>query len=151
MKTDWLWFGIWSLALLPACKGDDALLLPFAELCSARAENICSVRVPPCCAEDARAPDCIELETAACEKQRKQIAGVEGDLDYHASRASEKVDAELIELEQCQPPRPLPSFFEGALEEGAACKRDTQCVTGACGAESGVCESAADVALCPGE
>lgn len=148
MDQVWLAAG---LALLIGCKDDEGALLPFDQFCRVRAENICSVRVPPCCAEDDRAPDCIERETDACETQRERIAGLESELDYHASNASQKVDAELSELEQCQAPRPLPSFFEGALEEGDACKRATQCASGACGAESGVCEPAPEISLCSGE
>jgi hypothetical protein len=144
-------YAYWLCAslVLAACKHDE-FILGFDQLCPLRAEDICSARAA-CCAEEALAPDCVAQETQVCEAQRQKIAGVEAQLQYDSRTASDKLDEEQAALLECGAPLPVPSFFEGAAALDEPCTRDTQCASGRCGDESGVCESADEVTLCPAE
>jgi hypothetical protein len=142
-------FWLCGCVALAACK-DDEFILGFDQLCPLRAESICSARAS-CCDEAAVAPDCVEQETNACSAERDRIAGLEAELTYDSSAASFTLDDEQSALTQCGAPFPLPSFFEGARALDEPCTRDTHCASGHCGTESGVCESAEEVTLCPAE
>lgn len=149
-RSYWLCIAVLGFGLA-SCSNDDQLFLGFDQLCALRAENICGARATSCCSEASVPPDCVEQETAACDAERERIAGLEPELTFHGQHASDKVDAENSGLSQCEAPWPLTQFFDGALAEGEACRRDTQCESGHCGSASGACESAEEVSLCPAE
>jgi hypothetical protein len=125
----------WPLLLVTGCD-DDPAFQPLSMLCNDLAEDICDARAGGCC-EEANPAACIDATRAQCQLQLDALTAE--PLRYDAIEAAAKRRALRPQLDRCDAPPPLASFFTGGLPDGAACERDAQCSGGACPPDTGLC------------
>jgi hypothetical protein len=135
------------LAGLLACKDEEDAFLPPNQLCPRLAEDICGARAL-CGCEQTR-EECEENERKQCEPLRHAFEE-EDALHYHTVLAEKTRSAQASALvDACSPPLPLGHFYQGTLDDGADCERDTQCTSAYCDPATQLCASPEPVELCP--
>lgn len=135
------------LAGLSGCKDDAEPFLPLPQLCARLAEDVCGTR-ELCGCEQSR-DDCDRSERAACTPLRDAFEAEDG-LRYDSVLAERTRSDQLVVMqESCTAALPLGHYFQGTLEDGADCERDTQCTSTYCDPDMQVCASPDPVELCP--
>jgi hypothetical protein len=132
--------------VLHACKKDEQAFLPVPALCEQRSEAICSALAHFCDSEEDDL-SCKSRQRALCVQESKPYEE-EPSLSYDTVGLSKLRNEEQAALDEGNAPFPLARFFEGGLPVDAECERDSQCETGLCEGESGLCAEPAKAELC---
>lgn len=131
------------------CKHNDEPFLPLPSLCPQRTEAICAERSYACGDGE---PDlsCPEEELASCNALTKAFKDEPG-LTYDSRTGSLVRSDEQAALDHDEAPFPLARYFSGGRPVDAECERDSQCETGSCSADTGLCQDAPALQLCEPE
>lgn len=138
-----------TTALASCSKDDGGPFLSIATLCRERSVAICAARSFSC-DEEQRDPNCQENERALCQDEL-EILDKDEEREYYAPMAAQVRSEEQAALDNDEPPFPVARYFDKGLAVGDECERDTQCDSGVCDSDTGVCSDPPETQLCATE
>lgn len=144
-----LWIGSALAALVSCDSPHDRPFIPLKDLCDERTVGICAARAVSCEGEEAGS-NCQVDEFERCVAEREAFEQ-EDRLSYDSGGAINVRNEEQAALDDGQGPFPLARYFQGGLVIDDECERDSQCESGACNADTGLCAEPPESALCPEE
>jgi hypothetical protein len=136
-------------ALAGCSKDNSGPFLSLASLCTERSEAVCAARSFSC-EEEQRDPACQKNEREQCEAELEAFEA-DADREYYAPTAARVRNEEQAALDDGEPPFPLARYFEKGLAVDEECERDTQCDSGVCDPDTGVCSEPPETQLCAAE